>query len=362
MLRRDRSLVAVALVFAVAPLAACKRGEDKDAAAAAKPAPAAPVKVELAPVEKRPMPRFIRLTGTVLADRQSEVAANVSGRILATYVERGQSVKQGQAIAVVDAKTASLSAAAAAAQQKAAETQMSLAVADCERADRLFSSGAATKAEYDRLKTQCAAQMSTADAARANASIATKLAGDAVIRAPMDGVVGERYVNVGEYVQPMTKVASVYTIDPVRVSISVPEQNVGAVQRGQAIELQVAAFGERVFPGTVRYVAPALRQQTRDLIVEAVVGNKDGALKAGMFATVNLLVGTEEQLTVPQAALKIEEATRRLFVARNKKAVELVVRTGETREGRVAILDDLQPTDQVVINPPAALRDGSALQ
>jgi membrane fusion protein (multidrug efflux system) len=308
------------------------------------------------------MPRFITLTGTVLADRQSEVAANVSGRILATYVERGQAVKQGQAIAAIDSKTASLSAAAAAAQQKAAETQMSLAIADCERADRLFQQGAATKAEYERLKTQCAAQMSTADAARANAGIAAKVAGDSIIRAPFDGIIGERYVNVGEYVQPPTKVASVYTIDPVRVSISVPEQHVGAVQRGQSVEVQVAAFGERTFPGLVRYIAPALRPQTRDLIVEAVVSNRDGALKAGMFATVRLLVGTEEQLTVPTAAVKIEEATRRLFVARNKKAVELVVRTGETRDGRVAILDDLQPTDQVVINPPAALRDGSALQ
>jgi membrane fusion protein (multidrug efflux system) len=308
------------------------------------------------------MPRFVTLTGTILADRQSEVAANVAGRILATYIERGQPVKQGQALAVVDGKTASLSAAAAAAQQKAAETQMALAVADCERADRLFQQGAATKAEYERLKTQCAAQMSTADAARANAGVAAKLAGDAVIRAPLDGVVGERYVNVGEYVQPMTKVASVYAIDPVRVSISVPEHEVASVQRGQSVDVQVAAYGGRVFPGTVRYIAPALRPQTRDLIVEAVVANKDGALKAGMFATVRLLVGTEEQLTVPEAAVKAEEATRRLFVARNKKAVELVVRVGETRDGRVAILDDLQPTDQVVINPPPALRDGTALQ
>lgn len=340
---------------------ACDRATS-EASATKTPDQARPVRVTLAPVDKRPMPRYLTLTGSVSAERHSELAANVSGRIVQTYVERGQAVKQGQVIAVVDAKTASLSASAASAQLKVAESQMALAVADCERADRLFQQGAATQAEHERLKAQCAAQMSAADAARANAGIAAKLAGDAVIRAPFDGVVGERYVNVGEYVQPPTKVASLYNVDPVRVTISVPEHAVAAVQRGQTVEVTVGAYEGRVFAGTVRYVAPALRPQTRDLLIEAVVANADGALKPGMFATVRLVVGSEEQATVPAEAVRTEGAVKRLFVARDKRAVERVVRVGEAREGRVAVLDELAPGDQVVLNPPPSLRDGAVLE
>src|SRR5258705_9342479 len=97
------------------------------------------------------------------------------------------------------------------------------------------------KSDMDRQKAQCTSQLFQANAARANADLAGKLAGDTVIRAPIDGIVGERYVNVGEYVQPNTKVASVFSIDPVRVNISVPERAVAQVAVGQKLDLTVTA-------------------------------------------------------------------------------------------------------------------------
>jgi membrane fusion protein, multidrug efflux system len=124
----------------------------------------------------------------------------------------------------------------------------------------------------------------------------------------------------------------------------------------------VAAWGDREFPAVVKYVAPALRQQTRDLLVEAVAENKDGALRPGMFATVQLLVGEEEQPTVPAAAVRAEGTTKRLFVARGGQAWEMVVRTGASKDGRVAILEPLGGGDRVIVQPPPGLHDGSAIQ
>src|SRR3954452_14487551 len=103
------------------------------------------------------------------------------------------------------------------------------------------------KAEYDRQKSQCSSQLFTANAARANADLAGKLAGDTVIRAPIDGIVGERYVNIGEYVTPDSKVASVFAIDPVRVSISVPEAVVSQVKEKQTLDVHVSAYPDRAF-------------------------------------------------------------------------------------------------------------------
>ncbi len=196
------------LLFALLAASACQRPPETIAGPARPSAALPPVKVTTAAVQIEKMPRYLTLTGSVLADRQSEVAANVSGRIVATYVERGQPVKQGQPIAVVDSKASMFSAAAASSQYKAAETQVVLAQSECARVDKLFKKGAITKAEYDRQKAQCTAQLYSASAAQSNADLAAKLAGDTVIRAPFDGVGRRALRQRGRVRAPITRVAS----------------------------------------------------------------------------------------------------------------------------------------------------------
>jgi membrane fusion protein (multidrug efflux system) len=343
-------------------LAGCKKPEEATPEKPKSVTSLPPVKVELGSVTHEKMPRLLTLTGSIVADRQSEIAANVSGRVTATYVERGMPVKAGQVIAVVDARAAGFQAAAATAQSQAAQTQVALAKQECDRADTLFSQGAIAKSEYDRLKSQCTAQLYNANAAQANADLAGKLAGDTVIRAPMDGIIGERYVNVGEYVQPPTRVASVFSVNPARISISVPEPAVGRIKEGQSLDVEVSSWPDRKFPATVRFVSPALRAQTRDLIIEASAKNEDGALKPGMFATVKLVTGEEDQPTVPLDAIKQDGTVRRLFVAKDKLAIEMVVKTGLVKDGRIAVFEPFAADTQVIVRPPPGLSDGSAIQ
>jgi membrane fusion protein (multidrug efflux system) len=270
-------------------------------------------------------------------------------------------VKAGQVIAIVDSKAAGYQQAAAVAQSQVAQTQVSLAKQECDRADTLFGQGAIPRAEYDRLKTQCTAQLYQANAAQANADLAGKLAGDTTIRAPIDGFIGERYVNVGEYVQPPTRVASVYAINPARVSISVPEQAVALVKEGQLLNLEVSSYADQTFPATVRFISPVLRANTRDLIIEASAKNADNLLRPGMFATVKLTVGDEEQPTVPEDAIKTAGTVKRMFLARGGQAFEVIVRTGVTRDGRTAVLEPLEAGEKVIVKPPPGLRDGASI-
>lgn len=327
----------------------------------AKADKAAAIQVETAPVSRRPMPRYLTLTGSILADRSSEVAANVSGRITQTRVERGDEVKRGDILALVDPKAAGLQAEAAHAQSLSAASQVDLARQDCARADALFREGALAKSEYERQKTACSQLLYSSDAARAQAELARKLARDTAIRAPMDGTIGDRYVNVGEYVLPNSRIAAIYAIDQVRVSISVPEVAVGQIKQGQSLDIHVSAYPDRTTPAIVRYVSPALRPATRDLIIEAIAQNADRSLMPGMFATVLLELGRESQLTVPRSAIKVDGTVRRVFLARNNEAYEVVVQTGVEDEGQVAVLDSVEDSDRVILNPPVELRDGSPI-
>jgi membrane fusion protein (multidrug efflux system) len=262
---------------------------------------------------------------------------------------------------MVDSKAASLSAEAAASQAELADTQSKQAHLDCERSDRLLAQGAIGQAEYDRQRSQCKAQEFQASAARAQAGLSAKLAADAIVRAPFSGVIGERYVNPGEYVQASTRVASMYSLDPVRITISVPERGVSLVHVGVTVNFEVAAYPDRLFPATVQYVSPALRTMQRDLLVEARAPNPDGVLRPGMFATVQAKLGEETVATVPDDSIRTEGDVRRLFLARDGRAFELVVRTGITRESRTVIYEDLAVDTAVIRQPPLTLHDGDPI-
>ncbi|HEY4220279.1 MAG TPA: efflux RND transporter periplasmic adaptor subunit [Myxococcota bacterium] len=350
-------VVVVVIVIAAAAIA-CGKPPD---AAVAKAAPA-PIDVKLDEVTSQAVPRTLTLTGSVVADRSSEVAANVSGRVVVAAVERGQSVKAGDVLVRVDNLVASLSAEVATAQSKSADAQVDLATKECARTEALYQKGAITAADYDRQKTACTAQLFSAQAAKANVGLATKAAGDTSIRAPFDGVIGERYVNVGEYVQPSTKVASLMSIAPVRVSISVPESAVSMIKPDQVLAVQVSAYPDATFPAKVRFVAPALRANSRDLVVEAVCENKDKLLKPGMFATVRLNTGDEDRPTVPAGDVRHDGSASMVFIAKDGHAVETVIQPGQTtKDDRVPILGGLASGDQVIADPPATLKDGAAI-
>jgi membrane fusion protein, multidrug efflux system len=358
---RPASLVVLAPLCALLgalPLSACKKTEALTKVVEKLPPP---VDVQLGKVDRRNMPNIVNLLGNVAADRQSEVAANVAGRVVLAPIERGQSVKVGDALVMVDSKAASLSAEAASSQAELAETQSLQARSDCSRADRLLAQGAIGQAEYDRQRSQCKAQELQANAARAQAGLSAKLAADAIVRAPFSGVIGERYVNVGEYVQANTRVASMYSTDPVRVTISVPERGVSLVHTGVTLNIQVSAYPDRLFPATVQYVSPALRTMQRDLLVEAKAPNPDGVLRPGMFATVQASLGEEMVATIPDDAIRSEGDVRRLFLAREGRAFEMVVRTGITRDGRTVIYEDLAADTPVIRRPPPTLRDGDPI-
>ena len=122
-------------------------------------------------------------------------------------------------------------------------------------------------------------------------SLANKLMSDTAVRAPFAGLVAERAVSVGDYVTKGTRVATVVSIDPLRVELTVPEQAVSRIKVGQPVRLTVDAYPGEEFAATVRFVSPSLRVDQRALTVEAIVPNTDARLKPGFFATALIAAG-----------------------------------------------------------------------
>lgn len=322
----------------------------------------APIKVATAKVEERPMPELLTLTGTLKADQESDVAADASGKVTATFVERGQTVKRGDTLAMLDARGASLNATAAAAQVSLARARNEQARRDCERVEALRKSGAISQAEFEITMGQCHATELNAEAAQAQHQSAQKIVGDAVIRAPFGGVVGERTVNVGQYVVPSTKVASLYAPDPLRLELTVPEANVGAIKPDLPVRFSVATFGDRPFDGVVKFISPNVRASTRDLVVEAVVANPKLELRPGMFAVAHVAIGEKKLPVVPLGAVKKDEAGARLFVIVDHRVEERMVQLGGEKDGFIGVAAGVRAGEDVVLQPGADVKDGAPVR
>ena len=391
---RHRVLIPSAALLAAASLsAACSSGTSAATPPARTPEPAA---IATAAVESRPIERHLRVTGSLLADEQAEVSAELAGRVTATPVERGSRVAAGALLVRISAAETSAQlqeAEANAGQIEArlglshgeafdarrvpevmnAQASLDLAESEFARIRSLLDQKVVSQAEFDQRRTQVeaarqqhkvtlnAAEQSyrSLQAARARVALANKSLSDTAVRAPFAGLVAERAVSIGDYVTKGARVATVVSIDPLRVELTVPEQAVSLIKVGQQVRLTVDAYPNEQFAATVRFVSPSLRVDQRALTVEAVAANKDGRLKPGLFATALIEQGAPTPaLTVPEAAVETVSGTSRVYVINNGKAEERIVTLGEKVAGQVEITTGVAKGEIVAAEPRGRITDG----
>ncbi|WP_437876136.1 efflux RND transporter periplasmic adaptor subunit [Sorangium sp. So ce513] len=359
--RAGNLLLSFALLALAAPAAGCATKASASDATATEAA-AAPVRVETAAVREAPMPRSLALTGTLRGDRETDLAANATGRVLETFVERGSEVKKGDLLARLDVRAAALTAAEAQANAALTRAQEETARRECERHRALFESGAISRAEHDRIADQCRSAPLSVAAAAARARAAAQSVGDGQIRAPFDGTITERFVDVGEYVRHDSRVVALVSRGAPRLQFTVPEASLAAVRPGGALTFTVPAYPGRSFTGAVRWIGGAVREATRDLVAEAEVQDPDGALRPGMFASIALATGEAPSLVVPRSAIVPRDGRAHLFVVVDRRLEERVVQTGAEKGDDIAVLRGVRAGEAVVINPSEALQNGLAVE
>jgi len=349
------SVTTIGLLLGALAATGCARAE---AAPAPGPEPD-PIRVTTVKVEEHSLPKTLLLTGSVTAHRTSDVASSGAGKVVDARIERGSRVEKGAILARLDTRASGLAAAEASASASAARSQERLAKLECQRAERLFAQSVISSAEHDRMKSGCETATAGATAASARAARASKDVSDGVIRAPFSGIVVERFVDVGEFVGPGTKVARIVERDPMRVELSVPESAVTRLSKDQKLTFGVAPLPGRELDARIRFIGPVLDSRTRNLVVEAEVESEEPALMPGMFATSRLSVGARRELAIPEAAITGSASSPRAFVVVDGHAVERVLRLGERSAGLVAVEKGLSKGEEVVMRPDGAVRDGA---
>jgi len=207
---------------------------------------------------------------------------------------------------------------------------------------------------------------SAADAAKTQVASAQKAISDTTVYAPISGYVSERTADVGEFISPSApnaKVATIVRTSVLRMRIDVPEQSIGQVKNGQGISLQTSAFPDRTFSGTVTRIAPNLNQTSRTLIVEAEVENTEGLLKPGQFATVRITQSTPKPtVMIPVSAIKAEGETNKVFIVKDGRAEERIVKTGVLENNLIEIQQGVQENESVAVSNVGQLYDGVSIR
>jgi HlyD family secretion protein len=265
-----------------------------------------------ATIERGSVKATVSATGTLGAVQTIQVGTQVSGQVAAIYVDYNDHVKKGQLLARIDPRLPSQAVEDAQAQLERAQAAMDQAESDYTRSKQLFDAGAMTESEFTPAQANFAIQKANVKSARIALERARQNLAYTSIYAPLDGVIVERNVDVGQTVAASFSAPQLFLIAndlaEMRILALVDESDISAIRRGQPVQFTVQAYPDQTFTGTVQQVR--LQSKTEDNVVSyttvVAVKNRGGKLLPGMTATVQFLTGDAENvLVVPNAALRV---------------------------------------------------------
>ena len=280
----------------------------------------------------------IRAIGSLEAVQGATLSTEVGGIVREILFQPGSEVVEGTPLLRLDTETDR-------AELASLEAATRLAEQEWQRARRLAVEQNISEAEVQRRRSELEQARAAVAAQRARIN-------QRMLRAPFDGVLGIRRVNLGQYVSPGDSIVTLESVDPIYVNFSLAEGRLGQVKTGQSLELRVDAFAE-TFAGTISAIEPRVRAASRSFEVQGLVRNPERRLRAGQFARVTLATGKPQAVIVlPQTAIRFNPFGNSVFVIYEDDEEQLRVRerfvqTGERRGDLIRVVDGLEEGERV---------------
>jgi multidrug efflux system membrane fusion protein len=313
--------------------------------------------VTVAEAKSEVIPNLLTAVGDLAAVHQVNVTSDVSGRITDIMFTAGSNVKAGTPL--IQLFDAPEQADLASFKAQATVAQLSL-----DRAKQLASRQFGPQATVD--STQAAFDQANAGIARTQAVISQKL-----VRAPFDGELGVRKVEVGQFLTAGTQIVSLTDLSQLYANFTVTEKDSAHLKVGQVVRIAVDAYPGRSFEGKISTIEPQIATDTRNIRVQATIDNPDQILKPGMFTTTTVVLPDKPPVvTVSETAVDYTLYGDSVYLITEKKeedgktsltVVRTFVRTGNRIDGRAEILSGLKDGDRVVAVGQLKLQSGAAV-
>ena len=292
--------------------------------------------------------------GTVTAINGVTVSTDLAGIVDKIAFTSGTKVKAGDLLVHLNTDQEQ-------AQLANAEAQRDWAQITLTRNQDLLAKKAISQSDYDSAMNQFRQAQATVD--QYKAVIARK-----TLRAPFDGIVGIRQVNLGQYLNAGDTVVTLQSFDPIYVNFALPQQDLSKLEVGQQVNVQVDAHGERIFPGRINAINSLVDQATRNVQVQATLSNSDLKLRPGMFAKVGVVLPQREPVVVlPVSSVHYAPYGDSVFIVTEAKGEddksyktvkEQFVKLGAARGDLISIISGVKPGDEVVTSGVFRLKSG----
>lgn len=336
-------LVCLLASMAALSLAACDQGAD-DADEAKEETPAIPVEVALP--ERNDISAVYSGTAPVEAFADATVVAKVGGEIRQILVEEGDDVLSGQILARLDGDRLRL-------EMQQAQSNLQKLQRDFQRNLDLKDKSLISEGDFEKIRFEM-------DALQATYELTRLELGYTEIRAPIDGVVSERFVKLGNTIEANAAAFKVTSLEPLVSYLHVPEREYRRISRGQIATIHIDAMPGPGFEGVVARIGPVVDPLTGTFRITIEVSDPSRQLKPGMFGRVTIIHDMHTNaMQIPRSAVVDENGHSAVYTVKDGLAERRSVTTGFTEGGRVEILDGLQDTDQVVIVGQTSLKNGS---
>jgi len=385
--------LALVVLIGTATIAGCMKADSAQAGGDDRKAR----QVTVVPVKRDAVRRSVDVVGTLTAVDQVTVSSEADGTVRAIVADLGDRVKAGQVLVRLDnerqqyafqqqqaALARTLAQYGATDPQhlpepentpdvRRATAELAQARSAFDRAKELLRRELVSQQAFDDAQTelqskQAGYEVSLQNSRNLRASIqaseaAMKLADrqvrDTEIRAPFDGYVERRLINLGELVREQMPVMAIVRLDPLKVTAEIPERMAPWIDNGRPVEMHVDAYPTRTFTGKVTRISPAVNTGTRAFPFEAVVPNSEGILKPGTFARVHVESGkVDEVLTLPYAALQYRYGVNRAFVVNGDRLEMRELQVGERLGDRIEVTSGVKPGERVVVSDVETLNGG----
>ncbi|HMI06172.1 MAG TPA: efflux RND transporter periplasmic adaptor subunit [Flavobacterium sp.] len=290
----------------------------------------------------------LALSGSLEANEQIEIRSEVSGIVEQINFSEGSSVSKGQVLFKVD----DIELRAQLAQVK---TKQGLASENERRARLLLQKEAISQEEYD---------IASADfqSAKAETQLIQAQLGKTTVRAPFSGKIGLRYISTGTYVTPTTVIANLVNTSQLKITFSIPEKYAGQMKINSTLTFSTSESKEK-YTAKIYAIEPGVDVTTRTLKMRAITQNPEGKLLPGTFANVALpLEKINDALLVPTEALIPIQNGKKIFVAKNGKAKEIIVETGARTAKSILVLTGLKVGDTILTSGVMSLKDDSPVK
>ncbi|ARS34523.1 efflux RND transporter periplasmic adaptor subunit [Pontibacter actiniarum] len=284
--------------------------------------------------------------GNFIPEQDLTLLSETQGQVLKIYKQNGDRVKAGEMLAQVDAQLLR-------AELVRAQANYTKSKRDLERFENLAEGDAITKRQLEDARLG----FSNAEAALITAK---KRLADASIKAPISGRINEKFIEVGSYLSPGTKLFNIVNVDNLKMNVKVPESQVGLIRDGQKVQIKADAVGGETFEGTVKAIA-AKGDNSLNYNVELQVSNpSDNPLKAGMYGTAYFEVADQRKaLLIEREAIVGSLQNPQVFVVNNGSAFLKDIKVGGTQGNKVEVTGGLEAGDKVVQSGQINLKNGT---